>query len=137
MPITGLYNTGVSDLVINQNNRIYIGNSSGVFFGEADSLVVSVDENIKPVLKSFSLSQNFPNPFNPLTNIGFTISDFGFVSLKVYDILGNEIAILVNEEKQPGTYEVEFHATDLTSGIYFYQLKAGHYLETRKMVMLK
>jgi photosystem II stability/assembly factor-like uncharacterized protein len=86
---------------------------------------------------TIKLEQNYPNPFNPVTNIGFTISDFGFVSLKIYDILGNEIATLINEEKQPGTYEVEFDANDLTSGIYFYQLKSGNYLETRKMVMLK
>ena len=59
------------------------------------------------------------------------------VTLKVYDVLGNEIATLVNEEKQPGTYEVEFKGTELPSGIYFYQLKAGNYLETRKMMMLK
>jgi hypothetical protein len=85
----------------------------------------------------FELEQNYPNPFNPVTSIQYAVSSRQFVTLKVYDILGNEIATLVNEEKQPGIYEVEFDATDFTSGIYFYQLKAGNYLETRKMVMLK
>jgi len=98
----------------------------------------------------FALMQNYPNPFNPVTNIGFTISDFGFVTLKVFDILGNEIATLVNEEKQPGTYEVEFsiysdEGRNLTSGIYFYQLKirgpeinSGQgFIETKKMVLLR
>ncbi len=94
--------------------------------------------------EEFSLSQNYPNPFNPVTSIQYAVSSRQFVTLKVYDVLGNEIATLVNEEKQPGTYEVEFDATshsgevrNLTSGIYFYQLKAGNYIETKKMVLIK
>lgn len=86
---------------------------------------------------SYFLDQNYPNPFNPTTNIEFRIADFGFVSLKVYDILGNEIVTLVNEEKPAGEYEVEFSAAELPSGIYFYQLKAGDYVQTKKMVLLR
>jgi photosystem II stability/assembly factor-like uncharacterized protein len=148
LPTSGLQG-GVNSMVINQNNRIFIGNSNGVIYGEADSIVLSI-EKLEPV-KTFHLSQNYPNPFNPVTKIGFTISSAsggGFVSLKVYDILGNEIATLVNEEKQPGTYEVEFNTSSLpnrqagikhlpSSGIYFYQLKAGDYIETKKMVIIK
>jgi len=85
----------------------------------------------------YELSQNYPNPFNPTTNIKFTISDFGFVNLKVYDVLGNEVATLVNAEKPVGVYEVDFEADGLTSGVYFYQLKVGNYLETKKMVLMK
>jgi hypothetical protein len=95
----------------------------------------------------FSLLQNYPNPFNPSTKIKFTIplSDNpllggargGLVTLKVYDILGNEIATLVNEEKPEGEYEVEFNATELPSGIYFYKLQAGSFSETKKMILLK
>jgi len=85
----------------------------------------------------YVLYQNYPNPFNPRTNIGFRIADRGFVSIKVYDVLGKEIATLVNEEKPAGNYEVEFDATNLTSGIYFYQLKAGNLIETKKMLLLK
>ena len=101
---------------------------------------LSVDDSgIFP--NEFILSQNYPNPFNPSTKIEFRIADFGFVSLKIYDILGNEIVTLVNEEKQPGTYEVEFKASsgirELVSGIYFYQLKAGDYVETKKMILIK
>ncbi len=106
-----------------------------------------VDEEIIS-LNEFVLFQNYPNPFNPTTKIEFRIADFGFVSLKVFDILGNEIATLVNEEKQPGSYEVEFNTSSIkpayrtgrhlpSSGIYFYQLKAGNYIETKKMVFLK
>jgi len=89
----------------------------------------------------FRLSQNYPNPFNPSTSIQYAVSSRQFVSIKVYDVLGNEIATLVNEEKPAGTYEVEFStiggATDLPSGIYFYRLQAGSFIETKKMVILK
>jgi hypothetical protein len=97
-----------------------------------------VEVEIAP--SSFSLSQNYPNPFNPTTKIKFTISDFGFTTLKVYDVLGREVATLVNEEKQQGEYEIKFDALgigNLASGIYFYQLKAGEFIETRKMILMK
>jgi len=105
----------------------------------------------------FSLSQNYPNPFNPVTKIHFTIPTSPlnpspyqgegnrerFVTLKVYDVLGKEVATLVNEEKSAGSYEVEFnsvetlHATSLPSGVYFYQLKAGDFVETKKLILVK
>ena len=94
--------------------------------------------------ENFSLSQNFPNPFNPSTSIQYSISSRQFVQLKVYDVLGNEITTLVNEEKPEGMYNVQFTMNNLpagrqglSSGIYFYQLKAGNYLETKKMILMK
>jgi hypothetical protein len=87
--------------------------------------------------KEFVLCQNYPNPFNPTTNFEFRISDFGFVSLKVYDLLGREVATLVNEEKPAGTYEVIWNAENLSSGVYFYQLKAGDFIESKKMILLR
>jgi hypothetical protein len=86
---------------------------------------------------SFNLSQNYPNPFNPSTKIKYQIPELSFVTLKVYDVLGNEVAALVNEEKPVGSYELEFNATSLPSGIYFYRLQAGSFVETKKMVLLK
>jgi uncharacterized protein (TIGR02145 family) len=85
----------------------------------------------------FILMQNYPNPFNPSTKISYQIPEMSFVKLKVLDILGNEIETLVNEEKFIGSYDFEFDAAGLTSGIYFYQLKAGNYIETKKMLYLK
>jgi hypothetical protein len=85
----------------------------------------------------FSLSQNYPNPFNPSTTISYQLPVNSFLTLKVYDVLGNEVATLVNEEKQVGEYEIEFSGSSLTSGIYFYQLKAGRFIETKKMVLMK
>ncbi|MCW8822829.1 MAG: T9SS type A sorting domain-containing protein [Ignavibacteriaceae bacterium] len=103
---------------------------------------LSIDDSSRLLPKEFSLSQNFPNPFNPSTKIKFQIpgqarNDNAVFTLNVYDVLGNEIATLINEEKQPGEYEVEFNGSELPSGIYFYQLKAGNYIETKKMMLLK
>jgi photosystem II stability/assembly factor-like uncharacterized protein len=90
-----------------------------------------------PFVNEFSLSQNYPNPFNPSTTLQYAIGSRQFVTLKVYDLLGREVATLVNEEKPDGEYEVEFNAANLPSGIYFYQLKAGSFVEVRKMILLK
>jgi hypothetical protein len=85
----------------------------------------------------YYLHQNYPNPFNPSTSISYSISERAFVTLKVYDVLGNEIAILVNEEKTIGNYKVDFDASGLPSGIYFYRLQAGSFVETKKMVLMR
>lgn len=85
----------------------------------------------------FGLSQNFPNPFNPTTNFQFTIPNFQFVSLRVFDLLGQEVATLVNEVKQPGRYTVSWDAAGLSSGVYFYRLSAGSFVETRKLLLLR
>jgi hypothetical protein len=96
-------------------------------------------ETINPIASEYRLMNNYPNPFNPSTTIEFSISQPGFVSLKVYDILGKEIATLVNEGVPAGSHNVEFRMQnlELSSGIYFYQLKAGNYVETKKMTLLK
>ncbi|GAB6283000.1 MAG: hypothetical protein STSR0008_17540 [Ignavibacterium sp.] len=93
------------------------------------------DENNLP--KEYSLSQNYPNPFNPTTTLSFAISQQSFVSLKVYDVLGKEVATLVNEEKPAGTYKVTFDAGKLSSGVYFYKLQTGNFVETKKMILLR
>jgi len=104
--------------------------------------IISVVENEGTIPGAFSLEQNYPNPFNPTTKIEFRIADFGFVSLKVYDVLGNEVATLIDEYKPAGSYEVEFNShsgegRNLTSGVYFYKLQAGSIVDTKKMLLLK
>lgn len=104
--------------------------------------LTDVDDQLNNHLpKEFKLEQNYPNPFNPITKIKFNIPSVGtglaLSVLKVYDILGNEVATLVNEEKPAGSYEVNFDASGLSSGIYFYRLKAGSFIETRKMILIK
>jgi photosystem II stability/assembly factor-like uncharacterized protein len=87
--------------------------------------------------KEFTLSQNYPNPFNPTTRIKFSLPQVSNVELKVFNILGNEVTTLINEEKPAGSYEVEFDASLLPSGVYFYQLKAENYITTKKMILMK
>ncbi len=89
-----------------------------------DYNILPVEEENNLIVDEFKLYQNYPNPFNPSTIINYQIPQQEFVTIKVYDILGNEIAILVNEEKPAGSYEVEFNASSLPSGVYFYQLKS-------------
>jgi len=87
--------------------------------------------------KVFTLKQNYPNPFNPSTTIKYEIPKLSFVTIKIYDVLGNEVAALVNEEKPVGTYELNWNAANLPSGVYFYRLQAGNFVETKKMILLK
>jgi DNA-binding beta-propeller fold protein YncE len=87
--------------------------------------------------ESFGLMQNYPNPFNPATVVGFRITTSSFVTLKVFDVLGREVATLVSEEKTPGTYAVPFSGERLASGVYLYRLQAGSLLATRKMILMK
>ncbi|MBE7475147.1 MAG: T9SS type A sorting domain-containing protein [Ignavibacteriota bacterium] len=108
--------------------------------GQAGSNEIEVEVDFTP--KEFVLFQNYPNPFNPNTVIRFEIpgqarNDNVLVTLKIYDILGNEIVTLVNEEKQSGVYEVEFDASSLASGMYLYKLQAGSFIQTKKMILTK
>jgi hypothetical protein len=85
----------------------------------------------------FSLEQNYPNPFNPSTNISFSIPTQSFVSLKVFDLIGREVATLVSEQMSAGSHSKQWNANGITSGIYFYQLKSDKFTETKKLVLLK
>ena len=104
-------------------------------------IITNIENKQNSLPTKFSLDQNYPNPFNPSTSIQYAISSRQLVTLKVYDILGSEVANLVNEELNAGSYKVEFNSAssikDLASGIYFYQLKAGSFVVTKKMVLIK
>jgi hypothetical protein len=99
--------------------------------------IESVSDKNNIILKDYSLSQNYPNPFNPSTSIRFTIPSDGLVQLKVYDILGKEVATLVNEYKHNGDYEIKFDARNLSSGIYIYKINSGSFNQSKMMVLLK
>lgn len=86
---------------------------------------------------NFLLSQNYPNPYNSGTSIKYSVGKRQYITLKVYDVLGNEVAILVNEEKPAGNYKVDFNAANLKRGIYFYSLQSGTQIQTKKMVFIK
>jgi hypothetical protein len=85
----------------------------------------------------FLLHQNYPNPFNPATTIIYTIPKASFVIIKVFDLLGREVGVLVNEQKAAGNYRVQFNPSNLTSGIYFYRMQAGDFVQTKKLVLIK
>ncbi len=98
---------------------------------------VEVNEPFSDKNNSYNLRQNYPNPFNPSTRMSYTIPRKSFISIKIFDLLGKEVSELVNEEKEAGKYKVVFNATNLPSGVYFYQLRVGDFIETRKMILIK
>ena len=117
--------------------NIYMGTSfNGIWFRPISQLITSSDD-VRTTIIQYSLQQNYPNPFNPKTKITYQIAEPCFTAIKVFDLLGNELATLVQEEKTAGKYIVEFDSSNLSSGIYFYSMIAGKYQETRKMVLLK
>jgi hypothetical protein len=109
----------------------------GYTFYDTDSIFLNVSELKNQIVEGFELFQNYPNPFNPTTNISFSIAQNNFVVLKVYDVLGNEIATLVEDELNTGNYMVEFDASKLSSGVYLYKLQTANFTKTQKMLLLK
>jgi len=126
-----------SGMVFNPNGDLFITSIQDDNILKITNLPVGVEEENNLVADDFYLEQNYPNPFNPSTSIQYRVSSISNVSLKVYDVIGNEVATLVNEEKSAGSYEVNFNAAGLSSGIYFYKLQAGSLVETKKMILLK
>jgi len=128
----------------NPTPRILIlpAGTGGHFTVTYEPIITNIAPDDIALAEGFELMQNYPNPFNPSTTLSFVIGHSSFVSLKVYDVLGNEVAILVNEEKQAGKYEIEFNVAqvsrpEIASGVYFYQLNAGSFVQTRKMLLVK
>jgi hypothetical protein len=108
---------------------------------ESQPLVISTTTSVElvnsQVPQTYSLAQNYPNPFNPSTQIQFSIVQFGYVTLKVFDLSGKEVASLISQEMPPGTYTVPFSAKNLSSGMYLYRLEAGIFSSTKKMLIVK
>lgn len=128
--------------VIGEDGIIYLGMHKSAFENNlVENLWVIGEEssgiNDDETTAEFELHQNYPNPFNPTTRIIYQVASIESVTLKVYDILGREIATLLNEVKHPGNYELEFDASDLPSGVYFYRLNAGGFSESKKMILLR
>ncbi|MBV6397866.1 MAG: hypothetical protein CDJEALGM_00226 [Ignavibacteria bacterium] len=115
------------------NNSNYLG----VDYIQVNGTIVGVGNEPEITADQYSLSQNYPNPFNPVTKINFSIPQSGFVSMKVYDAMGREVATLVSENKTQGTYTVEFNGADFSSGVYFVRMQAGDFSQVRKMMLLK
>jgi photosystem II stability/assembly factor-like uncharacterized protein len=133
---TGLTDTNITSLYCDSLGYLFAGTyNNGIF--KTTKITTSVNSMTyqKPV--KYSLSQNYPNPFNPNTTINFIIPFHGFITLKIFDLLGREVATLVNEEMIPGSYERVFNASGLSSGIYLYRLQAGSFVQTKKLLLLR
>jgi len=109
---------------------------NGVLYGDT-SMLLGFNLISSEIPLTYSLSQNYPNPFNPFTNIKFDLPKSGFVEITIFDIQGREIAILVNQQMQPGVYSVNWDASNYPSGVYFYSMTTGDHAESRKMILLK
>lgn len=133
--VTAIDNHGTAHVHLVVGNYNDLTDTVGYDFTASTEPLTVVKNGYSPA--SFSLNQNYPNPFNPTTNIQYSISSRQFVSLKVYNILGEQVAALVNEEKSPGTYILNFNGSNLASGTYFYRLTAGSNVTTKKMILLK
>jgi hypothetical protein len=146
-PFQSLYTNPRDISIDNANGLIYISDADMDYFTDNDCIwvmpiyPVKITEEISSEL-SFELLQNYPNPFNPVTTIRFAIPQDARrvkqkVTLKIYDLLGREVATLVNEEKPAGEYEVNLDGTGLPSGVYFYQLKTSGFSQTKKMILIR
>jgi hypothetical protein len=121
---------------------LYSSLSTPIVWRRSFSDIIGVQNISTEIPDKYKLEQNYPNPFNPVTKIKFSLKEEGRLKIQeaklvIYDILGKEITTLVNESLQPGTYEVTFDGSNLPSGIYFYQLRAGDFVETKKLILLK
>ncbi|HEY4612042.1 MAG TPA: T9SS type A sorting domain-containing protein, partial [Bacteroidota bacterium] len=133
---SGLGNVYVRSVIVTPGGHVLAGTAgSGIF--RTVNPTTSVESVAATTPTRFSLEQNYPNPFNPRTNVGFRVAERGFVTLKVFDLLGKEIATLVSEELSAGTYSIPWDASSLPSGVYLYRLQTGAYTETKKALLVK
>lgn len=131
----GLINLNIRSLGINSENTNFAGTSGGIFRRENEITAVGTADLNN--ISSFNLFQNYPNPFNPATKIRWQSPVNSRQTLKIFDVLGNEVVTLVDEYKEAGRYEINFDASMLSSGIYFYQLNTGDFISMKKMILLK
>jgi len=136
---SGLPNEDVYAIAIDIAGNKWIGTDGGLAVYREGGVIIKVEEEKQNHPEDFVLYQNYPNPFNSLTKIRFMLKENGLVSVKLYDLMGREINTLINEFKEKGEYEIEFDASKygLSSGVYFYQMRAGNYTSIKKMVYLK
>ena len=128
----------VYSLAVNGTNLFAGTKGYGVWMRPLSEMITGVKDKQNNLPTSFSLQQNYPNPFNPTTTIKYSIPQQSFVSILVYDLLGREVADLVNEEKSAGNYSVQFNSSSrFSSGVYFYRMQAGSFTETKKLIMMK
>jgi len=128
----------VGGVAVGSDGTVFLANRDEEMFAYIYSGYVGIADNFSSVPGHYSLSQNFPNPFNPSATISYSLKKPSWVSLKIYNLLGKEIKTLVNEYQNSNTYSIHIDASDLASGVYYYQLQIGNeFTETKKMVLLR
>ena len=137
--VTNLTSQNINHISIIDNSvAVIVGDSGTIIFTAQDSSALTSVNNNSVIVTEYKLNQNYPNPFNPSTHIQYSIPQYGLVTIIVYDMLGDKVATLVDGYNPSGSYEVEFDASELTSGIYFYRINIGNeFKETKKMILLK
>jgi len=149
MPVQIKINTSLGDTTVTLFNDAQIqtyqfdvvGDPQSIVFDPGNwilknnTVVTEVEDVVQPF--NYSLQQNYPNPFNPSTTIEYSIPQSGLVTLKVFNVLGKEVATLVNGQNDAGNHKVEFNASALNSGVYFYKIESGNFVDTKKMILLK
>jgi hypothetical protein len=149
MPVQIKLNTSMGDTIVTLFNNAQtqnfqfqvVGNPTSIVFDPGNwilknnTVITEVEDFNQP--SNYSLEQNYPNPFNPSTTIEFSIPKSEIVSLKVFNVLGKEVATLINGQVETGKHKIEYDATGLNSGVYFYKIESENYTETRKMILLK
>ena len=134
---SGLTNTIVFALTVSGTNLFAGTYGGGIWRRSLSDMITSVEQTVTQLPMRFVLYQNYPNPFNPGTTISFNLLSKSYVSLKVFDVLGREVATIVSEEMPTGSYSRKWNASNMSSGIYFYHLQAGSFTETKKLVLLR
>lgn len=133
----GLLDLNIISLAESGGSKIYCSSLSGGIYSRTKSTITSVGNESPSIPSDIKLYQNYPNPFNPTTTIQYQVATTSFVKISVFDVLGKEIESLINREQSPGNYKITFNGSNLSSGIYFYQLRAGDLIQTKKMILMK
>jgi photosystem II stability/assembly factor-like uncharacterized protein len=134
--VTGnLYLTEIRSIAFDKEENLYLATDEGVWKTNTDIIVTDIP--MRRTVDNFALLQNYPNPFNPITKIQYQVPRAEFITLKIYDVLGNEVTTLVNEAKEPGEYEIDFNGSKLSSGVYFYTLRSGSFYDTKKFILMR
>jgi hypothetical protein len=133
----GLTDTSVISLAVMGSNLFVQTSVNNVWMRPLSDMITSFKGNTNQIPIHFELMQNYPNPFNPTTTIQYSLATKSFVTLMVYNVLGQEVQTLIHNEVTPGVHEISFSASSLPSGTYFYRLQAGEFVQTRKMELLK
>jgi photosystem II stability/assembly factor-like uncharacterized protein len=132
----GIWNSRLMNIAVDSAGFLYVGTRGSGVFKTIKSSITNIVEPIQ-TLNNYLLQQNYPNPFNPSTSIQYSIGSKQFITLKVYDVLGNEVTTLVNEYREAGSYSITFDAVQLPSGVYIYKIQAGDFVSSKKMLLLK